>query len=159
MLLALLALCCLGGAAAAPSAGAAPASGDAFAVTSEAATATGPAITVTAPTGEHVAGALLPVIWTTSWATPAGGEFRVRVGDLTGTYGSETLVPANGGASYGAWLTIDLPVPEFTWSKVCSVYVDWRPTSGRGAWRSSARAPTCSRSTASSWGSPAGPAR
>jgi hypothetical protein len=135
LLLALFALCCLCGVAAAAPAGAAPDSGGAFTVTPLA--ATGPAITVTAPTGEHVAGALLPVTWTTSWATPAGGEFRVRVGDLTGSYGSETFVPTNGGTFYGAWLTIDLPVPESTWSKACLVYVDWRPTSGRGAWLSS----------------------
>ena len=104
-LLALLVLCGL-------CAAAAPAPADALVFTPLAATVAAPTITVTAPTGasRRAKGSLLPVSWTTSPATPAGGEFRVWLhGGLSNQDYLYTFVRATGASSYSIWLTLDLP--------------------------------------------------
>jgi len=132
---ALLVLC---GFAAPASADAFPAAGD-LASTPLSATATSPTITITSPTvgGKYASGSLLPVAWTTGPAALADGQFRIRVGDGRGNYGSATYVNADGGTSYGALLTIDVPHESPVGSSLCAVYVDWRPKAGSGSWLSS----------------------
>ena len=94
-------------------------------------TGTALSINVSAPTGStsYPVGADLTVSWTTSPATASGGEFGVWARSAAGGYYGETLVAASGGSSYGAALTLNVPV-----GGGYQAIVAWRAIAGSGAW-------------------------